>query len=81
MPLKMKKPLFFTLDPVAALEYNRTDIQMNKTFIRKCTLRKKTFLYINYFQKKNILDLVSKLIVVFYVQKIRHQVETCCCAE
>lgn len=25
MPLKMKKPVFFTLDPVAALVYNRTD--------------------------------------------------------
>lgn len=30
MPLKMKKPVFFTLDPVAALVYNRTDRRIKK---------------------------------------------------
>lgn len=30
MPLKMKKPVFFTLDPVAALVYNRTDRWIKK---------------------------------------------------
>lgn len=30
MPLKMKKPVFFTLDPVAALVYNRTDRSIKK---------------------------------------------------
>lgn len=30
MPLKMKKPVFFTLDPVAALVYNRTDRRVKK---------------------------------------------------
>lgn len=30
MPLKMKKPVFFTLDPVAALVYNRTERLIKK---------------------------------------------------
>lgn len=76
MPLKMIKPVFFTLDPVAALVYNRTDRWIKK---KKKRINESIIIMIMTNEIRTTINLCLKLLLKKDLKKKIKKENDCFC--